>query len=78
MVLTAIILWSVGMFMCVFGGFFFVVEGEIHREEPFDKYYEQWGVTRFYTLVILAILIAIPFWPLILLGLWITALIKGW
>lgn len=78
MVIAATVIWIVGfLFFLIFGGVL-IADSEIHREEPFQQYYESWGAVRFYTMVVFAFLALVSIWPIALVTLWIVALIKKW
>jgi len=78
MVIAAVVIWIVGfIFTMIFGGVV-IVDCELHREEPFEEYYQSWGGVRFYSLVFLALLIATSVWPITLVTIYIVALIRKW
>jgi hypothetical protein len=78
MVLAATVMWIVGMIAFFIFGLSVPMAGEFNDMGPFNKYLEEWGWTRFYTLYFFILIICVPIWPLILVGIWIFALIKGW
>jgi hypothetical protein len=78
MLIAGTIIWViVGAFAFIMGSMF-TMDEEIHRGEPFENLYDSWGATRFYTLWFICLLLLAAVWPIALLTLWITALIKGW